>query len=769
LPLLRYRVLVFALSIFLLTVGSAAAAVTEMELFKHERIQGGPWRIRAEQLTYDTANHIYTAEGHVEIRQGDRRITAEQVEVNEITKIARVKGNVVLVLGEDIFSGQEGQFNLATRSGEMQGARLFLNKNHFHVESPLMRKTGEHTYYAEEAKVTTCDADQPVWSFSARKLSVVLEGYATGRDSILRLAGIPVLYLPTAVLPVMTARQSGFLMPTYGQHRAGGSVVEAPFYWAINNNSDATFYQTVLSNRGYMQGAEFRRRGYGDAAANFRFFYINDSYAPYNEGVTNRRYWASGMINQPIGEWEARGTLDRVSDFEYLSDFNFGYMGLNRYSRDLLMEFGRNLEQQEVNTRVSTLVLARNYSVANLTVYTRYYEKLSTNQFIPEGPDVFNRNNPNLFNRVPGVSFNTVPMNLGGLPLYLGMNSSYNYFYQNHGMTGDRMDLHPQLWLQGQPLAGISFSSRVGLRETVFRVDHSVPDGPPEQYIPRNLYDSKVSLSGALSRDYGRGDESTYFFRHIVRPEVTYWNMPAYNPRRYPDFDPFDQGWVAQADRNLPVRDGDDPLGGVNAMTYGISNDILWRSQNQKGQTTVNDVLWFRISQSAFFNRSNMGIEGSPAFHSRFSDFWGEMQFYPLRQVVLGSNIGVSPYNESFDRADFRVTFMDQKSQNYLSGNYIFVRNFAKQINVETYLNLFRSVKTWLTYGHTFATGNQLEQRYGVVFQFQCWGLILSYTDRPNDQRVGFNIFIPGLGEKMKRSPVRFPNESKNQEGPDLF
>ncbi len=181
------------------------------------------------------------------------------------------------------------------------GARLFLTKNHFHVDSPLLRKTGESTYYAEEAKVTTCDADRPVWSFSARKLSVVTEGYATGRDGSFQLAGIPVLYLPLAVLPVMTSRQSGFLIPTYGQHRAGGAVVEAPFFWAINNYSDLTLYQTVFSNRGYMQGGEYRRLGHDEAAAYLRFFYINDSYAPAHEGTTNRRYWASGMINQPAG------------------------------------------------------------------------------------------------------------------------------------------------------------------------------------------------------------------------------------------------------------------------------------------------------------------------------------------------------------------------------------------------------------------------------------------------------------------------------------
>ena len=489
------------------------------------------------------------------------------MEVNEATKIARVKGNVVLVLDEDIFTGQEGQFNLATRSGEMTGARLFLKKNHFHVDSPLIRKTGDKTYYAEEAKVTTCDADRPVWSFSARKLSVVVEGYATGRDGLLHLAGVPVLYLPLAVLPVMTSRQSGFLLPTYGQHRAGGSVVEAPFYWAISNYSDLTLYQTVFSNRGYMQGGEYRRRGHDEAAANFRFFYINDG---YTQNTTNHRYWASGMINQPLGDWEVRGTLDRVSDPNYLADFNFGYMGLNRYSRELLMEFGRDLEQEEVNTRVSNFNLARNFSVANFTLYTRYYEKLINND-------------PNLFNRLPGASLNSVPLSLGGLPIYLGLNSSYNYFYQNHGMTGDRMDFHPNVSLQGQPLPGISFGSRVGFRETLFRVDHTVPEGPPEKIIPRQLFDSRVALGGAWARDFGRGTESSYFYRHILRPEVAYTNIPRFNPHRYPQFDPLDQGWVARVNRNLPVREGDDPVGGVNALTYGIANNILWRSQNEQG------------------------------------------------------------------------------------------------------------------------------------------------------------------------------------------
>jgi hypothetical protein len=226
---------------------------------------------------------------------------------------------------------------------------------------------------------------------------------------------------------------------------------------------------------------------------------------------------------------------------------------------------------------------------------------------------------------------------------------------------------------------------------------------------------------------------------------------------------------VARANRNLPIRDGDDPIGGVNALTYAISNNVLWRGTNKQGQASVQDFLWLRLSQSSFFNRSSMGLDGTSVRHHPFSDFWGETEIHPVRQIALGMNLGVSPYREGFDRADFKLTLLDYNHQNYISVNYVFINDFAKQINVETYLNLLQSVKTWVTYQHTFETNKQLEKKYGLVLQRQCWGVVLSYTDRPDDKRIGAIVFIPGLGEKMKRSPVRFPDEAKTKEGPDFF
>ena len=278
----------------ILCLGTGAVWAEEVPLFPKQSFAGGPWRLRASQLVYDAPSRTYTAEGRVEIVQGDRRLTAGWAQIHETTKIVRLKGNVVLILEGDIFSGQEGTFNLVTRSGEMRGARLFLQRNHFRLDSALIRKTGEHTFYAEEATVTTCDADRPAWSFKTRKMSVVLEGTARGRGNTLRLGGLPVFYTPFLTLPALTKRQSGLLIPNVELSKASGTVLEFPIYWAISNHADATFYQNYLSKRGYMQGVDLRYRGRRDAAGELRFVYLKDGRR--DTQVVNR-YWAAGMVD----------------------------------------------------------------------------------------------------------------------------------------------------------------------------------------------------------------------------------------------------------------------------------------------------------------------------------------------------------------------------------------------------------------------------------------------------------------------------------------
>lgn len=714
----------------------------DVELFGGERFQGLPWRLKAEKVVYEAERRTYTAEGRVEITQGDRRLTADRVELNEQTKVARLQGNVVLVLGDDILSGQEGVFNLATRAGEMRDARLFLKRNHFHVASALIRKTGDRTFVAEDARITTCDADRPAWSFAVSRVNVEVQGYAATQGNVLRLAGVPVLYSPVALFPVLTERQSGFLMPFFSQQTKSGLVVEVPFYWAINNHADATIYQNYLSKRGYQQGANLRWRGFGGAALDIQGAYLSDN----QDGVrTPNRYWVAGMATHPVGDsWDFRLTLDRVSDFDYLRNFNYGHLGLSGYSRDLLLDFGRNLEQQEVQNRVSHGLFSGSFPWGSLTAYGRYYQILLPNI-------------PRPYNRLPGVALDTLTVPVGKLPLFFGLQSSYTHFYQEHTQTGQKLDFHPTLWWQAQPLPGLFWNSQAGVRETLFHLDQHAPGGVTGDNLFRTLYDAKLSLAGLVYRDYGREGDSPAYYRHFLRPEVTYWNMPRYTARRYPDFDPFDQGWVVNVTRNLPVREGDNPLGGVNALSYGFSSNLLRRGAIGDGQATVRDLFWFRLTHGVFFNSSSMALDGTDLKHNRFSDLYAESEIYPFKGTAVGFNFGVSPYEEGFNRANVKLVFFDKNRNNYLNVGYLYLKNFANQVNVTAFIDLLPSVKTYLQASHTFLTNKKLEQQYGLVLQRQCWGVAFSVATLPDEQRFSFSIILPGLMEKFKKPPIHVP------------
>jgi LPS-assembly protein len=735
----------------ILCLAAGSVWAEEVPLFPQQTFAGGPWRLRARQLVYDAQSRTYTAEGRVEIVQGDRRLTAEWAQVHETTQIALLKGNVVLVLEGDIFSGQEGSFNLVTRCGEMRGARLFLQRNHFHLDSALIRKTGDHTFYAEEATVTTCDADRPAWSFKTRKMSVVLEGAARGQGNTLRLGGVPVFFTPYLTLPALTKRQSGLLLPNVELSKASGTVLEFPIYWAISNHADATFYQNYLSKRGYMQGVDLRYRGRRGAAGDLRFVYLKDG---RRDTQIRNRYWAAGMVDQSLtSNLDLRLTLDHVSDSAFLERFNFGYLGISRYSRDLLTNFGRQLEPQEVKTRVSTLLVSGNFPWANITSFGRNYQRLRADEPFP-------------FNQAPGAQLTTLTLPVKNLPFMVGLESSYGYYLQEHGGRGHRLDFHPQVWMLTNLFSMLSFEGRAGFRETIFLVDKADPERRRVTTSSRQLYDLKASLVSSWYKDYGRGrGDRGEFLRHYLRPELTYWNMPLYDPQRLPYYRPFDWGWVERTSRNLPVREGEDPLGGVHTVTYGFSSNILRRRENAQGQALVHNVFWFRILQGVFFNNFSMGLDGQPQPHNRVSDFLGEAEIYPSRKVTLGSEVALSPYNEGFTRAKVKFIFSAPERQRYLNVNYLFIKNFANEINVTTYINLLPSVKTWFTFNHTFRFDNKLERRYGVILQRQCWGVAFAYTDRPDDQRVSFSLIIPSLIGKFKRLPVFIPEGRNTAQG----
>ena len=90
-------------------------------------------------------------------------------------------------------------------------------------------------------------------------MTLNLDNYALLKNTILKVKGVPVLYLPVIYYPIQKDdRATGFLMPIYGISTIKGQTLSNAFFWAINRSQDATCLHDWFTKTGQGFGGEYR-------------------------------------------------------------------------------------------------------------------------------------------------------------------------------------------------------------------------------------------------------------------------------------------------------------------------------------------------------------------------------------------------------------------------------------------------------------------------------------------------------------------------------
>ena len=85
-----------------------------------------------------------------------------------------------------------------------------------------------------------------------------LDDYALLKNSVFRVKGVPVMYLPLFYYPIQDDdRSTGFLIPTYGASSVKGQSLSNAFFWAISRSQDATFVHDWFAKAGQQMGGEY--------------------------------------------------------------------------------------------------------------------------------------------------------------------------------------------------------------------------------------------------------------------------------------------------------------------------------------------------------------------------------------------------------------------------------------------------------------------------------------------------------------------------------
>src|SRR6266851_2655782 len=491
--------------------------------------KNAPVVFQADEVQYDDQLALTVAKGHVEISQGGEILLADTVSYNQRTDTVSASGHVSLLMptGEVVFAdfielrdsmndafAQNVRMLLADRSRLVANAARRVNGNRLELRRGVY------------SPCDLCKSDPtapPAWQLKAREVSDDKEfKLIEFRDAVLEVDGWPVFYTPYLSEPEPSVkRQSGFLMPTFGNSSNVGFHIAIPYFLELGPDKDLTLTPRFTTKAGEVLAGQYRQRfGNGMLEA---LGSLNYSNAGSGSNTNTGNQWR-GHVNAS-GIWDIDDTyrtgfaLQRVSDQTYLLRFGFGLPQLNAMISRAYLEGFQPRAMTDVNAYVFQPLLpglGDSTQPIVLPVINRYW------QSEPDGWGGVWKLNANVLNIVREVGTQTRRLSLGGewdRTFRDGIGGQYKF---TASLRGD-----------GYSVSDLSAKSNPDLPSAFFPVNGAAPT----QRIGLNFVDAHAFPQVGLTWSYPlahRGEETTA----IIEPIAGVFAGPSSgNNRRIPNED----------------------------------------------------------------------------------------------------------------------------------------------------------------------------------------------------------------------------------------
>jgi LPS-assembly protein len=706
-----------------------------------------PWHIIADEISYDDRTNVYVGKGNVRITKKEKNLNADYVRFDQRTMDVFAKGHVILTVGENILTGDSAQMNLNTETGTIYNGVIFLEENHYYIKGDTIKKVGKDSYTADKASISTCDGDPPAWKITGRNLKVTVEGYGILNHAALWAKKVPVLYTPFLVFPVKLKRQTGLLTPQVGYSDRKGVRYIQPFYWAINESSDATFYSDYMGFRGEKLGAEYRYVLDEQSKGTLMYDFLNDRQV--NDGSpgsekwgyegdsalrpNSDRYWFRMKNDQalPYG-FIARTDIDFVSDQDYLHEFKDGYTGFDDATSYFEKEFGRSFDEYDDPVRLNRLNVSRIWPRYSLNAELRWYDNVIIRR---------QQETDTTLQRLPDINFTGSKQKISTSPFYFDLTSEYTYFYSEDGPRNHRMDIYPRFYLPYSFGSYFTIEPSVGLRETMWHFDKKEYQTSDKKTLFRELYDLKVDLSSEVYQVFNLHALGIERIKHTIRPEII-WE---YTPDK-------DQS-------ELPALDDIDRIAEKNLITYSVTNTLTSKSKRYvrenipriKGKSDINnntdppsydynDFLRFKLEQSYDINKEKENVP------EPFSPVHGELEFYPKKYISLKADADWSHYDGNFLSRNISATLWDERKDR-LFVEHRYQRDISETVYTELGLKLSEKLLMRGEYERNIFDGQNLRYGLGFLYETQCWSLDSSFIKEAEDLSIRFMVILHGIGQ----------------------
>ena len=708
-------------------ISSAGISLPTERFLDNENI---PWRITADRLIYKVDGKVYVAEGDVIIKKGDQRLYAQKAVYDMESGIAKMSGDIRLESGNDILRGDQGVFDLKKQSGKIINGQMFLSENHYYISGSVIEKTAEKTYMIKDCRLTTCDGDNPDWTITGSAIEITIEDYGTIKHAAFRVKDIPIFYIPYMIFPAKTSRQTGFLLPRAGQSSRNGAIIELPFFWAISDQTDATFYQRYMSKRGYMQGLEFRYQAdensggilLADILSDKKDKDLNDpddvDISPFDR-TNNTRYWVRGKSDQALPlDIQARLDIDYVSDQDYLREFDKGLFGMD-VRPDLEKESGRPIEEKKSPTRRSALRLSRNFddfSLQALSSYNQPQDKFLKDE-TPQSP--------------ASLDFILPHKQVMKLPMFYSLESGYEYIWRKTGEKGHEVSLAPELRFPLLRGPYLEF-------EPVFRYLYNMQwfdniEGRNE-HQDRKAYETGVRLSTNVERIYDPGWSWVKRLKHKITPAFKYnYRVNQSKEDKSPWFNSID----AEGDQNL--------------ITFSLENYLDARLEDKKGNVKYRQ--WVKLNLIQGYDISEERHDKERGEEKRpFTPLTLVLDVTPVRYIDCDAEIKWNHYDHELEYADLSLVLLIDRlggKKDTYKLNYLYEKDNFKNINLEVNLNLVHGFSIGGLWEKDLELDERISNQYWLDYESQCWGVRIGAEWEDKVTSVSASFRLIGLGDIM--------------------
>ena len=569
------------------------------------------------------------------------------------------------------------------------------------VPGKEIHKLGPKKYKIVDGAFSTCVQPTPRWEVVSGSATINLDDYALLKNSVFRVKGVPLMYLPIFYYPIQDDdRATGFLIPTYGSSTLRGQSLSNAFFWAIARNQDATFQHDWFAKAGQAMGGEYRYILGGGSQGNARVSWLDEK-STDSGGAGRRSYQITGAMTQGLGaRIRARANADYVSDVTPEQLYQQNIYRATRSTRS----FGGN-----VTGNWSQVIVSGTFD--------------RTDVFYPDGSYT-------TYGGLPRINFNEAERRIAKSPFYFGAGAEYATILRSttdstgvavagadQGLT--RADFAPILRIPFTKWPFLTVNSTIGWRATYWTESllngQQVPDSVSRQYFELN---SRIT-GPVFSRIFNAGATEGVKLKHVIEPVFTI--------RRISAIDVFD--------RIVKLDGSDYTVGDVWEFRYGLNNrlyakrtasrEVLSVAINQSYYTDATAAQYDQMYQSSSYAAAAASKYSALALYARTSptdklqgDFRTEWDptFHTLK--TLAANAGVNtahmqasggwsrrryiPGLPGYDNPDFADHYLNASANFRSAGNgvgvtYSFNYDLHRdQFLQQRYLGVLQRAVLWL-------------------------------------------------------------------------